>query len=307
MKALREMVNDTVRELFSIQPLPKEIPGYQVNLGAAIIWSIREQRLHGCDRVDNEYHLKLDGRPLYGKDQINLGVVPVKHPYLPRQSSKAISTIAIANCEENRQNIRDMISDINVQKEQVKRNGICIDGRHYNISFKVILDYKGFCLLLTKDDDDSFELGGRGLDVEFCMFCHAIRLCTNCDLDGPNEVCLEHFSICKANIGGFKGIRDDLTFLLEEDISAANICALHCEMRNMENLLASLGLMCHQIDSLKECNNVLSRFGPQNFKMDRIKVKTKPGQESCIKRHNIQVASFSGKYKEFMIHGLCQL
>jgi len=29
-----------------------------------------------------------------------------------------------------------MISDINVQKEQVKRNGITVDGRHYNISFK---------------------------------------------------------------------------------------------------------------------------------------------------------------------------
>jgi len=93
----------------------------------------------------------------------------------------------------------------------------------------------------------------------------------------------------------FKGIRDDLTFLLEEEISSVNICALHCEMRNMEQLLASLGLLSNQIESLKECNSVLSRFGPHNFKTDRIKVKTKPGQETCVQRHNIQVSSFSGK------------
>ncbi|XP_031551921.1 uncharacterized protein LOC116289184 [Actinia tenebrosa] len=203
MKALRGMINTTVHDLFQVRPLPNQIPGYQINLASAIIWSIREQRLHGCDKADNfmEFHLKLDGRPLFGKDQINIGIVPAKHPYLSSQSSKAVYTVAIANCEENRQNIRDMIVDINFQKDQIKRNGISIDGKLYGIKFKVILDYKGFCLLLAKANDGNFELGGKGLNVEFCMFCHAIRLCTNCDL-GPNEVCLKHFSMCKANIGG---------------------------------------------------------------------------------------------------------
>ena len=41
----------------------------------------------------------------------------------------------------------------------------------------------------------------------------------------------------------FKGIRDDLELLLEEDLSSINLCALHCELRNTEQLLSSLGLI----------------------------------------------------------------
>lgn len=40
-----------------------------------------------------------------------------------------------------------------------------------------------------------------------------------------------------------KGIHDDLEFLLEEDLSSINLCALHCELRNTYQLLASLGCM----------------------------------------------------------------
>ena len=37
------------------------------------------------------------------------------------------------------------------------------------------LDYK--TLLLLKKDDEEFVLGGRGVDVEFCFLCDAIRVC----------------------------------------------------------------------------------------------------------------------------------
>jgi hypothetical protein len=93
----------------------------------------------------------------------------------------------------------------------------------------------------------------------------------------------------------FKGLRDDLTFLLDESMTSVNICALHCEMRNMEQLLASLGLFSWQIGSLDECNQALKEYGPQNIKCDRISVKAKPGQQDKLDKHNIQVASFSGK------------
>jgi hypothetical protein len=39
----------------------------------------------------------------------------------------------------------------------------------------VTLDYKGLVLLLAKPEDDDFELGGRGFNVEFCILCQAIR------------------------------------------------------------------------------------------------------------------------------------
>ena len=86
-----------------------------------------------------------------------------------------------------------------------------------------------------------------------------------------------------------------MLFLLEEELSNVNLCALHCELRNTEQLLVSLGMFAHDCGSLKDCNAVLSDYGPDSMKeRERIVVKTKPGQESAIERHNIQEVSFSG-------------
>lgn len=90
-------------------------------------------------------------------------------------------------------------------------------------------------------------------------------------------------------------MRDDLTLLLDEEMTAVNICALHCELRNMEQLLGSLGLFCTKIGSLPECNAALKEYGPQTMKKDRIQLSMKPGQETMVEKHNVKVKSFSGK------------
>ena len=94
----------------------------------------------------------------------------------------------------------------------------------------------------------------------------------------------------------FKGLRDDLTCILEEDLSSMCLCALHCKMHNTEQLLKSVGLLAHEIGSLQECNETLSKYGPENFKGDRISVKLRTGQQTAASRNNISVASFSGQY-----------
>ena len=74
-----------------------------------------------------------------------------------------------------------------------------------------------------------------------------------------------------------------------------NLCALHCELRNTEQLLSSLGMFAYECGSLKNCNAVLAEYGTDSMKRrERILVKSKPGQETGIERHNIQVVSFSG-------------
>ena len=73
-----------------------------------------------------------------------------------------------------------------------------------------------------------------------------------------------------------------------------NLCELHMENRNTEQVLKSLGLMAYQISSIKECNNSLSSYGPKSFTKDRIKIKPVPGQETEITRNNIKIASMSG-------------
>ncbi|KAL9977076.1 hypothetical protein ACROYT_G014441 [Oculina patagonica] len=62
------------------------------------------------------------------------------------------------------------------------------------------------------------------------------------------------------------GLRDDLTFLLEEELSSINLCSLHCEMRNCEQLLGSLGLVAYHMGSQDELNKALSDHGPESRK-----------------------------------------
>lgn len=120
-----------------------------------------------------------------------------------------------------------------------------MDGKSYNIKFTVTLDYKALLLLLNKKDDEDFVLGGRGFDTECCAFCDAIRACTTHGAEA-DQTCVECLR-SKANIGRCSGLRDDLNFLLEEDLSTINLCSLHCEMRNCEQLLGSLGLFAYRI------------------------------------------------------------
>mgnify|MGYP001800086839 CR=1 FL=1 len=92
------------------------------------------------------------------------------------------------------------------------------------------------------------------------------------------------------------GLRDDLNFLLEEDLSSINLCSLHCEMRNCEQLLGSLGLFAYRVGTLGNLNTALSAYGPENCRsFSRITVKERKGQQTAIDRQNIHVASFSGK------------
>ena len=63
MKAYRKMAFKVVQDLMGIEELPADIGGFQVTLEAAIVWVMREQRLHGCAAPDVvEFQLKLDGR-----------------------------------------------------------------------------------------------------------------------------------------------------------------------------------------------------------------------------------------------------
>ena len=76
------------------------------------------------------------------------------------------------------------------------------------------------------------------------------------------------------HLSSFKGMRDDPTCILDEDLSSLCLCALHCEMRNTEQILKSVhGLLAYEIGSLPECNEELAKYGPDNFNGDRITVK----------------------------------
>lgn len=93
------------------------------------------------------------------------------------------------------------------------------------------------------------------------------------------------------------GLRDDLEFLLDEELSHIQLCSLHQEMRNTEQLLGSLGLFAYRIGTLKACNEALVMYGPENTRCyERIQVKLRTGQQTAVIKSNIHVSSMSGKW-----------
>ena len=67
-------------------------------------------------------------------------------------------------------------------------------------------------------------------------------------------------------------------------------------MRNLEQILGSVGLFAFRVGSLDDLNAVLANYGPE-AKRDSsiITIQEKPGQQTSIERKNAKVTSFSGK------------
>lgn len=259
IKALKKLVFSAVQKTFKIARVKDaDFDAWNVHLNSVLVWAIREQHLHSCNSEDKEFNIKLDGRPLGGKDQVAVGLAPIDFKNKSSESALSIYPLAIGNCKEKRPNLKQLLENLNNQKDVIKKHGIWVDGKKYNISFTVTLDYKALLLLLNKKNDEDFLLGGKGYGVEFCVFCDAIRACTCHGVDA-DETCLDCLR-SKANIGRCSGLRDDLNFLLEEELSSINLCSLHCEMRNCEQLLGSLGLFAYRIGSLDKLNEVLSNI-----------------------------------------------
>ncbi|CAH3180033.1 unnamed protein product [Porites lobata] len=135
-----------------------------VSLESALTWIIRELRLHGVQKEIIELSLKLDDRPFAGRSQVLMGVVPKDKPFLSNQSCKSVCPLAIANCKEDRyENLKKLIVNINKQKDALKKNGITVDGVHYAVRFKVILDLKALYLLLEQIGKRTFSLENEEL------------------------------------------------------------------------------------------------------------------------------------------------
>lgn len=91
-------------------------------------------------------------------------------------------------------------------------------------------------------------------------------------------------------------MRDDLEFVLDEESSHIQLCSLHQEMRNREQLLGSLGLFAHRIGTLKTCNETVSVYCPENTRcFDHIRAKFCTGQQTAVTQSNIRVSSMSGE------------
>ena len=68
------MIFSTCKSLMKIEPLDPQcgITGYSVGLAPAIIWAVREARLHNSATPTMIFNLKLDGRPFAGTVMWNI-------------------------------------------------------------------------------------------------------------------------------------------------------------------------------------------------------------------------------------------
>ena len=71
MRAQKELVFSVTRNLFKLEPLAAELPGYGISLKISLIWQILQSRLHQNipESGVREFNLKLGGRPLAGMTQ----------------------------------------------------------------------------------------------------------------------------------------------------------------------------------------------------------------------------------------------
>ena len=74
---------------------------------------------------------------------------------------------------------------------------------------------------------------------------------------------------------------------------ASVLCTVKCAIQSN---YCVVWVSAYKIGSLKQCNEKLGKYGPENIKMDRISVKVKPhGQETAVSRQDVSICSFSGK------------
>ena len=93
----------------------------------------------------------------------------------------------------------------------------------------------------------------------------------------------------------WKGICDDLKLLLDEDMNSVNLCALHCKMRNTEQILESLGLYAYKIGALESLNEKLAELGPKSMKKNFIRIKDNRNKNLEVTKNHIKIVSISGR------------
>ena len=60
IRAQKDLVFSVTRKVFQVEPLP-DVHGYGVSLKMALVWQIRQTRLHQTTSGTLEFNLKLDG------------------------------------------------------------------------------------------------------------------------------------------------------------------------------------------------------------------------------------------------------
>ena len=72
-------------------------------------------------------------------------------------------------------------------------------------------------------------------------------------------------------------------------MTSVNLCALHCDMRNTDQLLGSLGLFAYKIGSLENFNKVLRELGPAAMKKDFKRLRERRNMDLAVNKNHITV------------------
>ena len=81
IRAQQDLVFAVTRRTFQLEPLDEAIRGYGISLKMALMWQIRQSRLHQATSEELEFNLKIDGRPLAGGYKIQTLELPLKQQY----------------------------------------------------------------------------------------------------------------------------------------------------------------------------------------------------------------------------------
>ncbi|MFN4150500.1 MAG: hypothetical protein ACK4IX_06125, partial [Candidatus Sericytochromatia bacterium] len=162
IKQTRQSYSAKTNESLGLTPTET---GYVLSLQQVIKLLIFIARVNETVPTQNVFKFKmaLDGRPGSG-GQVGLMIVPLNHDLFPTQDPRSVVYIAIWKGKECEEILQDC-EDIRLELEELRKNGINVDGIHFTTIFIWVSDWKAWRLTMQM-------IGIK----EFCPYCLLIKV-----------------------------------------------------------------------------------------------------------------------------------
>ena len=164
-----------------------------------------------------KFKITLDSRPLGGRDQVAVGLVPLFGNF-KAQSSKSVLPLILFNGKETTHNLVECLKELAADMNEIKAQGIDMEAdgtkTHHTVSYILCVDMSSLWKIF----------GGNNAGDLFCTWC-----C--CDKDSRHEW----------ENPKWQEMRTDLVCIFPVSLTEVVFCGLHPRMRLVSKLLKMLG------------------------------------------------------------------
>jgi hypothetical protein len=152
-----------------------------------------------------QFKITLDGRPLGGRDQVAVGLVPLFGDF-KAQSAASVLPLLLFSGRETKHNLKEALTPLAADMTRVKENGLEIPGvGNFNVNYILCCDMSTLWKVFIEGD-----AGGD----HFCTWCMCTKKCRH-QLGNPE----------------WQQLRTDLVCIFPVSLTEIVFCSLHARMR----------------------------------------------------------------------------